>query len=693
MNKAENRKDYYRKPDLMLEETIPKIDYVEKLPILPKLGQIIQTIKKSMVTIVRNESNVGSLVGISYFLSMEKCFNKIACCLPSDASTKYAINMLSKISNKLCIGQMQSFISKISQHNIICGSSEHFVKKWINSDNRTSDRKYIDLNLDGAKIDVLLLDEFHLRNKWTDICFCLWTHWYQIWKNNPTVPKPPKLVLITYGDIDDILPLIPNIPSILSYTLSPTNQNIVYDERSDKWAEYNDSRYLHSANLAITYYKKNYPGNYLILLPGKNELNMVYTALNKLSKNQICIKSTDEELMFNSPKKCIYLSINHAPFLPNITLVIDTMTYRQSIKKDETLTNDLIWIHKQWSEIRKKCTDNIYLIMMSKKKYESLPISADPEINQICISKEILAVMQRGIDPKLFAILASPDTINKQIDMLKNIGLISKTPDNVLNYHMAQFCVDFPLTIRKNVMVYHLWQQSEPSTFLHLAVICSISCYGSGLFYWPKKKNEDISNYSMRKDELIQKIEDNFIGYSDIDTIFNIWTEICRSINPFYLTDLYIFCKYHMLNFKHFQNAVDLLKICLFSHNRLSTHHNLNILKSNLSKINFKNLGKTFYSLLSLTHYHYETKIVHKANGKMIGSCQEEPYQIDDYSIHQMELGNNDNKIYYALVKSHINDKKNIIPIINILHAIPDGDADDNFSIFSSDLDSVDDSI
>ena len=122
---------------------------------------------------------------------------------------------------------------------------------------------------------------------------------------------------------------------------------------------------------------------------------------------------------------------------------------------------------------------------------------------------------------------------------------------------------------------------------------------GSGLFYWPKKKNEDISNYSMRKDEFIQKIEDNFIGYSDIDTIFNIWTEICRSINPFYLTDLHIFCKCHMLNFKHFQNAVDLLKICLFSHNSLSIRHNLNILKSNFPKINLKNLGRTFYSLLS----------------------------------------------------------------------------------------------
>ena len=242
---------------------------------------------------------------------------------------------------------------------------------------------------------------------------------------------------------------------------------------------------------------------------------------------------------------------------------------------------------------------------------------------------------------------------------------------------------------------------NDPNVFIHLIVLCTINCYDTGIFVLPKRiPNEDNVMYNMRCDDVVQKIEDNFAGYSDTDTIFNIWIKILSTINPFYLTNLKKFCYEHKLNFRCFKNAIILMKQCMNIINNSKNEFNGEFRYSNgftdrnsngftgafaiyhnvgqFNKPNMKIVSKTFYKLLELTHWDCKINI----DSNMMAYCGDVVYRIDHNSIHKMDLGNNFKKIYYAMVRTKKNTKNGQIDMVNIIHACPDDD--DDFGIFSA---------
>ena len=698
---------------------------IKDLVIYSKLPEIIDAIKKSMITIVRVDTGSGKTIGVPNYLSKEKYFtNGIFCSVPTIAATisaaKYQSDIIG-IRNYVgyaCEGNVNYY------HNtrIVYCTTGHLLNKMVRTvSNIIKKEKNI-----YWFCSVLVLDEFHVRTKESDICLCLWISAYKMWKNNPAIyPKPPKLVIMSATLDDTIKILLPTEPSVLSYAVQTHPIKIVYDDQAST-RNYNiddDELYLRTVSIAQKYHNDKYDGVYLIFVPGKQELELIQTELEKYFGPNADIYiahgdlSIDELVMIhNRPKdgiRKIVVATNIAECsitIENVSLVIDTMTHREaSSSLDESLKLDLHWISKANSKQRMGRTGRtcpgIYIPLVSEEKYSTLTDNITPELERVSISYDILKLLKFELDPKIIlAPIISMWQIDIHIDLLKKLRFIREPEKTIskLSLHphnkiivtdMGDFCSEFPLSIRKSAMLYHLKNLREPNSFIYLAVICTLNCYGAGLFYMPKKnKGEDAVCYELRREDAKIIFEDKFAGYSDVDTIFNIWIELCATINPFYITDLRNFCRDNQLNFRRFKNTVTILKQCMIVCNRMALRVSHNV--KTFIRPNLEELSRTFYNLLALTHHDYITTVHYNFTGDVTAICGGLQHKIDNRAIHQMELGNNMRQVYYALVRTQKTTRNGyVLRIINVLHSIPQDDVDeDTPSIFSSDIDSDTDS-
>lgn len=717
-------------------------DPLKNLPIYSHLPEIINTIKKNIVTIIRSDTGSGKTIGVANELAREKnIYGNIFCSVPTIAATisahKYQSQLCYHKYNHVgfaCEGNIQyNYKTKI----VYC-TTGHLLNKMVRTVSKILGPTRIRYN--PWFCSELILDEFHIRTKESDICLCLWLFAHRAWQSNPLLPKPPKLVIMSATLDDNISQFFSNNkPVVLSYAVQTYAVTTVYDDMSDKFYMDSDARYIRAAILAKEYHEKNHDGVYLIFVPGKQEIDIVVGELNKLIGASAEIfyahgeLSSEELLKIHDPapplKKKIIVATNIAECsltIENVSLVIDTLTHREAnCGLDESLRLDVHWISKSSSKQRcgrtGRTCEGIYVPMMSEQMYSNLPETITPELERISFAYDILRLMKSSLDPKvILAPVISERQIDIHINLLKKLGFIRdldnsiKLPDKQIQSipsiptitDMGDFCSEFPLGIRKSAMLYHLRDLDNPDVFLHLAVICTLNCYGSGIFYWPKRNlGEDSMSYSMRCDDAIQFFEEKFAGYSDVDTIFNIWIKICSEINPFYITDLRIFCRDNQLNFRRFKEIVSLLKQCVHISNR--QHIALNAsLPSNMSYIDTEELGRTFYYLLGLTHLDYVTTIKPSNRGGVIAMCGGLDHSINNRSINKMNIGNNYQQIYYSLIRTQRTTKKGVMlgisnpsmtcssqdkvmRMISVMHAVPSLETDDeNFSIFSSDIES-----
>lgn len=717
-------------PKFSSEKNAKKSDHIEKntlnisskkineLFIYQKLEEIVETVKKSLITIIRSHTGSGKTIGVPNILAENLTMtNNIYCSVPSDAATHFAY----RFQSQLCSG-MPNYVGYACDEDIQYGSNtkivycttKHLLNKLIKTISNLTQNKY--RRFTSWFCSVLILDEFHVRTKESDICLCLWIYYYHRWKENPSLPQPPKLIIMSATLDNNIIHLLPIAPQELSYSVSTYPVSVCFDDVSSQYDMNADERYCRSAHLAFEYHQKNYPGTFLIFVPGKQEIEIVINALKKEFMNISNVDifpahgelSIDElsliHMMEKHDVRKIVVGTNIAECsltIENVSLVIDTLTHREAkFSLDESVQLDLYWISKANSIQRKGRTGRTcpgtYIIMQSEYNYNYLTDNSIPEIDRINISYDLLKLLKFGLNPKIILnILISEWQIEMNMNLLGKLGFIEKISytatksfskyPSIKVSDMGYFCSEFPLNIRKSAMLYHLKRLDDPNIFIYLAVICTLNCYGSGIFVWPKKLPiDDNYTYSLKYNDVLQKLEDEFAGYSDIDTLFNIWIKICTSINPFYIPDLREFCISHNLIFRRFKETVNLLKQCIVIGNRnnisLHAYHNV----KTFSKPNINELNKTFYYLLKLTHADYQTTITFNNVGDTIAVCGGMEHRIDNKTIHSMNLGNNTNKIYYSLIRTQRKNKKGIIRTVCVLHGISNQHHSD-FSIFSSD--------
>lgn len=685
---------------------------LEELTIYPKLSEICDTVKNSLITIVTAHTGSGKTIGVPNSLATGLgADGSIFCSVPSEAAMHFSY----RFQSHLC-SQTKNYVGYACEREIhytyntkiVYCSTKYLLNKLMRTISNLTQSKY--RNFTSWFCSIFILDEFHVRSKESDICLCLWIYYYRQWLVDPNLPAPPKLVIMSATLDDHIVNLLPVTPIQLSYSIEMYPISVCFDNVSSHYGMDADQRYLRAAHLAYQYHQKKHPGVYLIFVPGKQEIEIVINSLKKKFMDNADIYGAhgdltiDELLKIHEPekdkKRKIVVATNIAEYsltIENVSLVIDTLTHREATSTlDESTQVDLYWISKASSKQRKGRTGRtcpgIYVIMQTEENYHNLPEIGIPEIERITISYEILLLLKFGLEPKIvLSNILSEWQIEMNIGLLNKLGFIETVlPSSIKVSDMGDFCSEFPLSIRKSAILYHLKQLDDPNIFLYLAVICTLNCYGSGIFVWPKKLDSDDNfTYSLKYNDTLQKLEDEFAGYSDVDTIFNIWIKICSTINPFYIPDLRSFCVSHNLNFRRFKETINLLKQCIIIGNRnniaLYVQHNVNT----FSKPNVNDLNKMFYYLLKLTHDDYKTTIRFNSSGDAVAICCGVEHRIDNKTVNKMNLGNNTNKIYYSLVRTQRKNKKGIVRIVSVLHGISNCHIrDGDFSIFSSDNES-----
>jgi HrpA-like RNA helicase len=679
-------------------------DLIKKLPLYTKFDEISNTVSNCMITVIYSNNCTGKTIGVPYCLSNNlQLKGNIFCSVPTIAATISSYYYQSKLFDKLNNSVGFAYNDKINHNNdtskITYCTYSYLLNKLIHAVSDIS-------NKNPWFCSVIILDDFQSRKNDLQVCLCLWIYYYNMWKKHPSIAKPPKLVIMTSVADNSIVQMLPTKPSVLSYIFQTPIITTIYDNESEKIGLGSKSRCLRTADIVYRHHidDANIKGSYLIFLPNNDDIEMVVSVLKKkfIRNTDIIMLHNDSiESQLQKVYNPIFSDVNRRKIIlatsdlqysltiENITLVVD------SLQKTRTTNNaDFCWITMADSLQRKSrispSQEAKYIVLQSSNNYSKLVEKNDSEIinvtmNNFMLNYYVLELIKHSLNPKfILAPIINETEIIACCELLKKLGFYK---NNFIITDIGIFCSQFPFDIRKAAIIYYLYKSKSQNIFLYLAVICTLECYGSGFFVWPRKRsNEDILSYSMRCDDAIEKFENKFGGYSDIDTLFKIWTDVCLNINPFYITDLKLYCRKNHLNLKCFKESVTLIKKCM----HISNHNYYKIVINQntepLKMINFEELSNTFYRLLVLTHHDYETTIIHKPNGNTIAVCNGIEYKIDRKAVHLMNVGNSPNKIYYSLVKTQKNTNKGTIRIINVLHAVFD-DETDNINIFMSESD------
>ena len=642
---------------------------------LTPLGQI----PNHLISIVETNSNLVNI--IPEYLS-KQTNDHIYSCIPTRMRHISYLNddiFCQKKNNKITYYSVESLLEKML--DAVSSFSKHPAKfnNWFCS--------------------MIILNEFHSRTKELDQCLYLWIAAHNIWKQNSKTPFP-KLVLVTASVTKDLLSLLPIPPLIISCNAkTPFGVETILDGETEQ-------PYTRAAEIAHQYHKTGYDGTYIIFVPSRVEIEIVTRKLQMLfgpGTNYLDIVEVHNGLSISELNKTrrppfysrrkIVLCTNVAEYfvtMDNVSLVVDTATYREAcLTTDETSSANPSCITKMISIQCQRRTgitrEGKYILTTSKEKFDNFAPDLEPQMQRLCIMTDILTLLKYNLDPSILK-QVSELSISMSMNKLRALNLIMYSNQKYLVTEMGHFCSKFPLDLRKSAMLYHLKKSSEPNVFLYLAVICTLNCYSGGMISLPKKNpGETHLTYSMRKKLVLRTFHKKFAGYSDVDTIFNIWIEICTHINPFYITDLKNFCHRFRLNFPKFKEIASVLKQCVFIGNDPKIGLNASYAGTKFDPRLMPDFSQKFYQLLELTHCDFKTSVFHNFNGGLTGICQGAVHKVDGYTICKMNMGSNLNQIYYSIVRTQRITKMGFpIKIINIMHTVPQEEVpEDEPSIFS----------
>lgn len=708
--------------------------------IFTKERDIINNINSNTIINLISNTKSGDSYGIMSITSYVNYSNNIYYVTSSKCTTQLAYNC-HLIYDKNSISNIGYAYDTYMHYNtstkfIYC-TVDHIVDLLLCFLSKQKHDSY-NVNKKNYLPNIIIFDKMYLNYR--DLSFCLYL-WKAIYCKNQN--KCPKIIIIHSGqlnnhkllsiehpdkndktlNLDEKYEVIPNEitkgvnNSTILYYPEYTVPTIIFDSESNKYPIYDNNRYIRAAILTNEYYQKKLPGIYVICVPRQQEAEIVINTLNNLFCENI-VSLYDglnmEKIKQIYIKKYIKIIVTTCTFklstiFNNISLIIDTMAQNNTnsfLEKNQQLKWLTITDSLNRMKIGTKSTH--YIVMCSEKIYELLDEKIDEKsvsFHEVPHCREIYEILKYNLNPlNIFVGTSLESIINMELISLKNMGIILNNYNNYKLTRMGYFCFNFPLNIRNSAIVYIFSQCDKNSlmsstnneihnsnTFILLALLCSLERYGNGLFFWPKKlANEDFMSYSMRYDDVLMEFEKKYGGYSDINTIINIWLDICKNTNPFDFKNLKKFCIDNQLNFKHFRDASILLQKCIFIGNKFRFKINMNLDMQKITNLNVAELGIQIYESLKIAYQGYETTITKNSTNHVTACCANQEYRIDNKSVHTMHIGNYNDKIYYSLVKTQKKTSKGTIQVVNVLHAIPDNDNNDdnNLSIFLSDVDS-----
>nr|AEX62538.1 putative ATP-dependent helicase [Moumouvirus Monve] len=505
----------------------------------------------------------------------------------------------------------------------------------------------------------IIIQDFDIENKFCWLNYKLIINFMldALINNNKII----KLVIVS-ENTEILLKLLPDNISKFIKVIKNDNHITIFDDKSIEYSLNSRERYQHAAEIVQNYVNKKYYGNYLILVPGKEQAQLVEKYFSTTSLNIHIINNNNLPKYVKYSETQIYIATEDTShqLLKNlkINIIVDTMT---TCKNSENIT----WKSKNSCMCHKNILESggLYICMTSETFYLSLPNYKHQPFNMM----DIMKILNMG---STFIDILNCNNINNLLESMHNYGICDA--NNKLT-NIGKFCNDFPLEIKNSLLLYHLNKQIESNISIYLCVICTIELYGTGIFIWPKKSdNEDIITYSMRVDDIIGELENKYGGYSDIDTIFNIWKDLIDECSTLSMLDVRKYCDTNGLNFGILKKIILLVRECIKINHRKNYGLKISFDKNEFIIPSNKEFSVIFYNALEQSHKDYKATICHNyKSGKSDILLGNKIYRIDNRSIHTMDTANNSNKIYYVLsFNNYAMARGDNINIVNLLHTI-----------------------
>ncbi|AVL95001.1 putative ATP-dependent helicase [Moumouvirus australiensis] len=534
-------------------------------------------------------------------------------------------------------------------------ASKHFFSQYSHEDLFNNLSKILNHN----KPTFIIIQDFDIENKFCWLNYKFITNFIsETLKNNNTMIK---LVVMT-ENIDVLTKLIPEHISKYIQIIKNNNSVIIFDDKSIEYPLNSHQRYQRATEIVKNYMNKKYRGNYLILVPNKEQAQIVNKYFSDSFYNIHIINSNYPLKSIKYTETQIYIATEDISYqiLKNlkINIIIDTMlTHKNS--------DNITWKSKNSCMSYKNILESngLYICMTSESFYSSLPEYKSLTFDMVDVMK-ILNMGFKYID------ILSHKNINKLLKSMCDYGICDLN-NNLTD--IGKYCNEFPLEIKNSLLLYHLNNQAESDISIYLCILCTIQLYGTGIFVWPKKSdNEDIVTYSMKIDDIITDLENKYGGYSDIDTIFNVWKDLIGKCNTLNMLDIRKYCDANGLNFGVLKKIIILVRECVKINNiknyglKISFDKNQFVIPSN------KEFSIIFYSALEKSHKDYQATIYHNyKSGKSDIVLNNKIYRVDNRSIHKMDTSNDSNKIYYVLsFNNYAMSRGDNINIINLLHTV-----------------------
>ena len=422
--------------------------------------------------------------------------------------------------------------------------------------------------------DAVMLDEIHIGSLDYQTIMSLWqTLLANVW----TSATSSRLILASaISDRNLLTPLYERgreIPSFNLYSNGNEQSNmsnviIEYTNERDETLHL-PSRYINAANIIWEYHlQENLLGNFLVFLPGKNQIKLVHRKLKEFmvdrtktpmiieafggmpveNRKAILDVNTDKDA-----KRKIILATNVAETsitIPGVTLVLDTMVENVARSRNTSgiqLTRE--FISKASAQQRAgragRTTDHgVCIRMCTVSKYNNLNATRDEESMRLPLHRTLLNYFKYELDTKLDAAKvdmyshlakAKRDVRNIATMVLADVStkrIVEKISTSISNLYRRQIIVQrgtrlaasdlgyfvslLDLSIDNSTILWHLMSSSELSS--HYPIVCLVSlidCYSDSNIqgFWQPDQGSSVrnTNYSM------------FDGENDIHVLLNIW--------------------------------------------------------------------------------------------------------------------------------------------------------------------------
>lgn len=512
------------------------------MQIAPHLPNIIKKISSSPVVSIIAPTGSGKSVGVPAAIASAgaKCFVVVPTRTAAISLAEYQRVLQTKASpgidvNKLVGYAAEGNVNYTSETMIAYVTGGHARRKMLSyfSKGKASPIDFC---------DVLMVDEVHSGSIDTTVIISLWM------KAAQQGSRVPRLVVASATPIPMIIEPAPDV-----YTVEMAAFPIEYKYLS-KDIDFDDPSgllYIEAAKMAANVHKSTpiNTGHILIFAPGSAEVENIARLLKEELKDPIPNKSADIIPAFGALKqedialiykqmgpneRKIVIATNIAEMSITITdvgHVIDTMVEKRAETSQSggfRLTTH--YIAKDSARQRAGRTGRtrpgVCYRLCTEDRFNKFEDHRPPEIQRIPIYETVMELLDVGLYPENVVKGIDVQKVTAASQLLIRLGMITKVDSMITVTDMGHFAPKFHVSVRNAAFLWK-WIQSGYPIFPGIVVACLIDSYGPSYFWIPRRKPEmSLEEYNIMIKEYKQKYFGKYIGYNDLETCLNMWSDL-----------------------------------------------------------------------------------------------------------------------------------------------------------------------